>query len=47
MRALATALLVAMAAVYVAASLVTPRWEPAAYVRAFAEAAVAQFRARP
>ena len=40
MRALATALLVAMAAVYVATSLVTPRWEPAAYVRAFAEAAV-------
>ena len=40
MQALATGLLVAMAGVYVAASLAVPRWPAAGYLRAFAEAAV-------
>ncbi len=37
-KLLATGLLAAMAALYLAASLVTPSWGGAAYVRAFAEA---------
>ena len=40
MQAIATGLLVAMAFVFVAASLLDDRWPALAYVRAFAEAAM-------